>query len=180
MQFLTFSYSSVTFFLPLSAKLAFTLKILRHLIPYFFEKEPMAVVTDSELKERIKEVKQQPNALQAMQYALDVMAQRYDSKAFDSVFHISKLFDRGVNKLWKRTGFMHCTQQNYLLRTLLVKGNKISDENIRLGYSLVWGISPHQFLIVRYKGQEIALDPWNYGRGAKLGRFASGFGWTHL
>ena len=87
MQLSRNSYNYLTLQLPPTATLPGIMKILQHLIPYFFEKEPIPAIADSDLKQRIKEVKQQPDALQAMQYALDLLAARYDSKAFDSVFH---------------------------------------------------------------------------------------------
>ncbi len=156
------------------------MKRLQRLVPHYFQKEPISQITNRNLLHHINQIKSLPTAQDAINYALEVLATKYESKSFESVIYLHKLFDRDPNKLWTRSGFMHCTQQNYLLRILLVKGNKIADQNIQLGYSYVWHVSPHQFLIVHYKGQDIALDPWNYGRGANVGKFATGFGMSRL
>ncbi|MBI2613973.1 MAG: hypothetical protein HYW62_04350 [Candidatus Levybacteria bacterium] len=75
---------------------------------------------------------------------------------------------------------MHCTQQNFLLSVLLVESGWFSEKDLQLGHSLVWYISPHQYLKVKIDGSIIAADPWNYRFGASLGQFASGFGYSSL
>lgn len=154
--------------------------IAQHLVPNYFEKESIPNITDPDLLEEIQNIKRQPTAYQAIQYAMELLSHKYQSLRFKSFSRFWRIHEKDPNKLWKRTGFLHCTQQNYLLRVLLVKGNKIQDENIKLGYSLVWNVSPHQFLIVKYKGENLALDPWNYDRGAHIDAYAAGFGMKKL
>jgi len=156
------------------------MNILRLLVPNFFVKEPIPPITNPDLQAAILMIKRQPTALQAMQAGMELLSRKYESKRFQLLLQFWKIWEKDPNKLWARTGIMHCTQLNYLLRVLLVKGNKIQDTHIELGYSLVWYVSPHQFLIVKYKGNDIALDPWNYDLGAYLNTFASGFGFKQL
>ncbi|MBU1000149.1 hypothetical protein KKE78_01990 [Patescibacteria group bacterium] len=91
-----------------------------------------------------------------------------------------KAFETDPNKLWLQTGFMHCTHQNFLLRVLLIKSNWFPKEDIQLGYSLVWHISPHQYLKIKMNNKFIAADPWNHGFGIPLGYFATGFSYKSL
>jgi hypothetical protein len=61
-----------------------------------------------------------------------------------------------------------------------VKSGKARDNQVKLGYSFVWYVSPHQYLKVRVGEKWVAVDPWNYGRGAALGKYATGFGMRSL
>jgi hypothetical protein len=149
---------------------------LRLFIPHFFVKEPILEVTDPDLQNAIELVAGQPTLEMAMETALRIISNKYDSKRFETYIFFYKWFEVNPNSLWKRKGFLHCTQQNYLFRVLMVKSGYLNDEQIEYGYSLVGYISPHQFLKVHVGDRIIAVDPWNYNLGATLGKYATGFG----
>lgn len=150
--------------------------LLRHLVPHFFYKEPLGEITNPELLGAIETIRQLPSAEEALQKCLDLLSTRYRSMRFLTYLLFWRWFETDPNKLWNRLGPLHCTHQNFLLRVLMVKSGQVKDEDIELGYALVWHISPHQFLKFKVGGKTIAVDPWNYFFGAKLGTYASGFG----
>ncbi len=148
--------------------------------PHFFTKEPVPTITHLDLLKTIDTVKNCKTVEDAMQLALDILSKKYESKRFATYIFFFQLFEKDPNKLWQRTGFLHCTQQNFLFRILLIKSGWLKDDQIELRFSFVWYISPHQFLKVKLKEKTIAIDPWNYDLGAKFGQYASGFGFRSL
>lgn len=155
-------------------------RTLNAFVPYLFAKEPIPEISNPDFVECIERLRRQPTQLTAMQLGLEILSEKFESRRFKSLLYVNRAFEHDPNMLWYRKGFMHCTQQNELLRILLVKSGQVRDVDIRLGYSLVWYISIHQFLIVKVRDKnavrEVALDPWNYGLGASLGKYATGFG----
>ncbi|HSW89435.1 MAG TPA: hypothetical protein VLH19_01020 [Patescibacteria group bacterium] len=155
-------------------------KLLNLFIPHFFLKEEIPPIKNSDLLETINDVKNCHSLHEAMTSALQILSSKYQSKRFETYLFFHKLYEKDPNKLWKRSGFMHCTQQNYLFRVLLVKSGWLKEEQIQLGFSLIWYISPHQFLKIILPKGKIAVDPWNYAFGVPFGRYASGFGSKRL
>lgn len=156
------------------------MNLLQVLIPNFFEKEPIPDITNQELLAAITRVQQQPNIAAAMQEALDILSDKYESRRFSTWVYLWKAYEKDPNVLWTRRGFLHCTQQNYLFRILMVKSGKLSDDEITFGHSFVWYISPHQYLKIRMGDALIAVDTWNYQLGAKIDEYAAGFGVKRL
>jgi hypothetical protein len=151
--------------------------LLNFFLPHFFVKEPISEITDVDLLACITKLRQCSNVEVAMKQALKVIADRYDSKRFETYISFHKLYEKNPNILWQRLGFMHCTHQNYLFRVLLVKSGWLTEDQIELGFSLIWYISPHQYLKITLKdGVKIAVDPWNFNLGATYGKYAAGFG----
>lgn len=145
-------------------------------IPHLFSKEPIPDITNPDLLAAIARVRKTATVESAMQEALNILTAKYQSKRFRTYLLFWKAFEKDPNKLWERHGFLHCTQQNYLFRVLLVKSGKLRDDQITLGFSFVWDISIHQYLKISYEGKIIAVDPWNYLYGIPLGKYATGFG----
>lgn len=146
------------------------------MVPFFFFKAPLTKITNQNLQKTINQLKQAPSAEAATKQALEILKAKYDSGTVRTYFFFWMATQSDPNVLWDRKGFMHCTQQNHLLRLLLVKSEQVEERDIRLGYSLIWYISIHQYLkITLEKDRTVGVDPWSYGRGAKWNEFASGF-----
>src|SRR5258706_14205209 len=94
--------------------------LLRTLVPHFFTKEPILVITNPSFLAAIAEVKKQPTEEAAMRKALDILADKFESKRFETYLLYWRLFEKDSNKLWDRHGFLHCVQQNDLFRILMV------------------------------------------------------------
>jgi len=149
--------------------------VLRKIIPNFFLKEPLYKVNNNDLHAAIKQLKKLPTAT-AVERAMDILSEKYECQRIVGAFMLWKLYESDPNKLWERKGHTHCTQLNYLLRLMLVRSGHLKDSDIKFGYSLVFYISPHQYLLVTINDKEVALDPWNYDLGASVGKYAVGFG----
>ena len=87
-----------------------------------------------------------------------------------------RVWEIDLNKIWLRSGFLHCTAMNYLLRILLIKSGWFKEDDIRLGFSMIWYISIHQYLKVRLAPAEwMKVDIWYHYYGKKLGDYGHGF-----
>ncbi len=65
---------------------------------------------------------------------------------------------------------------NWLLKILLVGSGWFSEDDIRERWTLIWGISPHQYLTVRLKeGRVLHVDVWGRTYGVPFGDYAHGF-----
>lgn len=150
------------------------------MIPHLFSKKPIGEITNLDLQRAIEHVKHASSKKDALDRAFELIVTRYQGYRFRTYIYFWKAFEADPNKLWKRVGFMHCTHQNFLLRLLLIKSGWFLEEDILLGYSLVWDISLHQYLKIKVDNKVIAADPWNHRFGVPLGFFASGFGYKPL
>ncbi len=137
-------------------------------------KEPIGSITNKDLLRAISEVKHAPSQREALECAFQIIVERYQGYRFHTLL-FWKAVERDPNVLWTRTGFMHCTQQNFLLRVLLIESGWFADKAIDIHWTLYWYVSPHQYLTIRLLDRMIAADPWNYRFGTTLGRHAFGF-----
>jgi len=148
------------------------------MIPNFFYKTTLiGEIENTDLQNAIKHVHEPSTKKEALEKAFELITNRYKGYRFFTYLFFWKIFEINPNILWQQTGFMHCTQQNFLLRILLVKSGWFTEEDIKFGYSLVWYISPHQYLKVNLNNHIVAVDPWNHRFGVPLGKYAAGFGY---
>lgn len=84
-----------------------------------------------------------------------------------------KIFDRDLNRIWKRTEFLHCTHMNWLLKIVLVHSGKFAERDVQERWTFLSGISPHQYSRVRLKdGRMINVDVWASTYGIPFGGHA--------
>ena len=89
-----------------------------------------------------------------------------------------KIFDAFVsdlNKICARNSFLHCHNLNYLLRVSLIKSGFFDEEDIKLRWSFVRYISPHQYMSIAVGDKVIDVDLWGKAQGIEFGDYAHGF-----
>jgi len=146
------------------------------MIPHLFSKQQLPRITNKDLNLAIDQVKKQKNQEQAVKKSLEIITSKFVGYRFRTYIYFWKLFDSDPNTTWSRKGdFMHCHHQNLFLRILLVKSGWFEDSDISHGYSLVWYISPHQYLRIQMEDKIVGVDPWNQAYGARWDEHASGF-----
>lgn len=152
-----------------------------YIIPNFLTKEPLPEITNTNLIAAIDTVRKSSSKKEALEKAYQQITNRYRGYRFLTYTLFWRIFEADPNKLWNRKKFLHCTQQNFLLRTLLIKSGWFTEDDLNLGYSLVCYFSPHQFLKVKINDiTYIAVDTWAYHFGAPMGYYAGGFGYKSL
>ena len=137
--------------------------------------------------ERYKIPKKLPNKLQKVvnelkgKSKIDILKGSYDtittkfvSSNWKTYTHLPELFQKNIDELWDRN-FLYCTQQTFLIRTILIKTGKFKEEDIKLKRGLTHWLSPHRWLSVRIKNKWIDVDPWGRSYGIPFGKNAHGF-----
>ena len=84
------------------------------------------------------------------------------------------LFNKNLNNIWAKKGFLPCHTFNYLTRLLLVKSRIFNDHEIKIKHSFL-NFSIHQYMEIKVKNKWLKLDPWAHGIGIKFGDYARFF-----
>lgn len=121
-------------------------------------------------------VRQTSSQRECLKKAYALLTQKYYGNRLQTVTHFAELFPRSLEEVWSRSGFLHCTNMNWLLRVLLVKSGHFSEEDVVTRWTLLWYVSPHQFLhITMHDGQKLYIDAWAKAYGIPFGEYAHGF-----
>lgn len=146
------------------------------MIPNFFKKQPIPEKLPTEMEKIIQVLKATTSQEGCLRLAHETLISKYYGSRLKTYGRIYEIFETDVERLWSKSGFLHCHVLNYLLRILLIKSGWFSDDDIKLKYSLVWYISPHQYLQIKTKENKVInVDIWSYIYGNKLGDYARGF-----
>ena len=124
----------------------------------------------------VNKLKKSRNKYDCLRKAYYVLSRKNRGYKLRTYTRLPELFICNVNKLWKKKGFMHCTNINYLLRILLVKSGFFNEKDIKSKWTLIGYFSPHQYLKIRLnKNKFVNIDVWAKPYGIKLGDSAHGF-----
>jgi len=146
------------------------------MIPNLFSKARIPDEIPPLMQAAIKKLRKSKNKEECLRCAYDLLAKKYQGKRWSTYTRFFKLFDTNLERIWNRNGFLHCTTLNYLMRILLVKSGFFKDEDLKLRWSMVWYISPHQHLNVRINSKRVIhVDLWGKSYGIKFGDYSRGF-----
>ncbi len=142
----------------------------------FLSKTEIPETLPDEMREMINEIKRSPNQEQCLGISYEIMTGRYRGYRLRTFTRFFQIFTFDVKELWNKTGFMHCHNMSYLMRILLVESGFFNNNDIENKWTLVWYISPHQYLRVKLNnGEYINIDIWGATHGVKFGEYAHGF-----
>ena len=120
-------------------------------------------------------LKQTTSQEQCLQEAYSLLTKKYHGNRMKTLLRFPDLFPRSIDEPWLRSGFLHCTNLNWILRTLLVNSGHFSAQDVRTRWTLLWFISPHQYLQIAMKDEEkINIDVWAKVYGIPFGDYAHG------
>jgi hypothetical protein len=107
--------------------------------------------------------------------AYDVLTTRYHGDRLKTVGRLWQLYPSSMSSLWKRKGFLHCTNANRLLHFLLIESGHFTDHDIKLPWTIILPGSPHQYLRARIGKAWINVDIWAKAYGIAFGSYAKGW-----
>ena len=122
----------------------------------------------------IEDLRKSKNKRECLTKAYLILTSKYPGSRVKTYVLFHKAFNNDVNKLW-RESFLHCTSTNYLLRILLIKSGLFKDEDIIPKWTLVYYLSPHQYLNIKLDKKHVNVDLWGKSYGIKFGDYARGF-----
>ncbi|MDO8623838.1 MAG: hypothetical protein Q7R54_00570 [bacterium] len=131
----------------------------RAVIPHLgFIPEKIPAVIPSELQSKIEELdfsSKDNNDFLQKSYAY--ITQKYTGSRLKTITR----FWRAFGDVYKKDpGFLPCTGQNFLLRTLLVKSGRFQEDDIKVK-TVPLNFFIHQYLAVRVDGVWVDVDPWS-------------------
>jgi hypothetical protein len=113
---------------------------------------------------------------ECLRMAYDILTAKYYGDRLKTVLRFPELFPSSPEALWQRSGFLHCTNFNRLLKILLVQSSHFAATDIRFRWTLIWYVSPHQYVRVRMNdGHIIPIDAWANRYGIQFGDYTHGF-----
>lgn len=141
----------------------------------FFSKTSLPNLLPEEMEKVVNQLKQSLNKEDCLRKTYDILIKKYHGCHFKTYLKLYEVFSSDIYKLWKKKGFMHCTNINYVMRILLIASGFFKEEDIRLKWTLIWYVSPHQYLQIKINGKWLNIDVWAYAHGIKFGDNAHGF-----
>ncbi|PIR05407.1 hypothetical protein COV56_03025 [Candidatus Kuenenbacteria bacterium CG11_big_fil_rev_8_21_14_0_20_37_9] len=140
-----------------------------------FSKTPIPDVLPNEMQKIINEIKKSLNKEECLKSAYKLLVAKYRGYRVMTYLKFFDVFKHDIGAFWSKNGFLHCTNINYVMRTLLVKSGFFTEDDIRLRWTQIWYISPHQYLQVKIDDKWINIDIWVHAYGIKFGDHSHGF-----
>jgi len=145
------------------------------MIPNLLFKRKIPKNIPENIQKIIDEVKKSKNKEECLRKAYELLSNRYRGYRYRTYTHFFDLF-QSFEKICKRTGFLHCTNLNYILRVVLVKTDFFKDSDIKQKITFITYFSIHQYLNVKINEKKaINVDLWGKAYGIKFGDYAHGF-----
>ncbi len=141
----------------------------RIFIPHMgFRKENITDVPTS-IKRMITHFKKRAHDRKAYFYAVCTFLTRHFHGEKRRVWKEFSLLFKDIRYLWKKKGFLPCTQFCHLLRIFLVKSGLFREEDIKI-HHMFHSFSIHQYLLVRVDKRWMPVDLWAYRYGVPIGK----------
>lgn len=140
-----------------------------------FLKTPVPDVLPDEMQKIVDEMKKSLNKDDCLKMAYNIMIEKFRGYRIKTYLKLFDVFESDIAVLWNKNGFLHCNNMNYILRILLIKSGFFVEDDIRLRWTQIWYISPHQFVQVRIDGKWINIDIWAHAYGINFSDNAHGF-----
>ena len=127
------------------------------------------------LEKAVLQVKSASSKKEAVLCAYNLLNKRFSGGHIKTYLLLFRVFEKDLCRMWARGGYAHCTSLNTLLRVLLVKSGHFSSHEVRLVWTSVWFISPHQYVQVLIDNTWVDVDLWAHFIGIPFGKYARGF-----
>jgi hypothetical protein len=142
---------------------------------YLFGKNKLPDELKGEIEKSVISLCKLESKEKVLEKAYEIITTRYHGQKMATLIKAKSIFSAGAQDLWNRSGFLHCTNQNYLLTLLLIKSGHFTENDIRPKWTLLWGFSPHQYLRVKLSNNKFMdVDAWSAIYGIELGYHAHG------
>lgn len=138
-------------------------------------KTPIPDKLPKQMQETINELKKSLDKNDCLKQAYEILTAKYRGQRIKTYTKLFNVFSKDIDKMWSQAGFLLCANINYLMRTLLIKSGFFNNSDIALKWTMVWHVSPHQYIHVIINNKKINIDVWASSRGIKFGDYARGF-----
>lgn len=140
------------------------------ILDYFTASTPKKVPRS--MQSTLVALKKTKSKKECLAKAHKILTTKYYGSSLLTYFPFWRLF-WSIERSWQHTGFLQCTGQNNILRTLLIKSGHFKESDIVPTWTRCWFISPHQYLRVKIDGKWVAVDVWSsHVYGFSIGKHA--------
>ncbi|MES2224040.1 MAG: hypothetical protein V4469_03880 [Patescibacteria group bacterium] len=148
--------------------------LLRLTVPHLgFSKVAVPDSIPSELNSKITEYNQiSKTDNEFLRNCYGYVTTKYKGSRIKTITEFWSAFGDTLNK---SEGFLPCTNQNYLLRVMLIKSGRFTEEDIQV-IVVPLNFFIHQYLRVKADGNWIDVDPWSNFLNVSFGKKLSYFG----
>lgn len=123
----------------------------------------------------IEYLKQAKNQRECLERIYIILIDRYKGEKFRTYLELGQLLIKDPTTLWNKK-YLICLKTNYLMRIFLTASGFFKNEDIKAKWTLIYFISPHQYLRIKMaNGEFINIDIWGANNGIKFGDYARGF-----
>lgn len=143
------------------------------MIPFLFKKERIPLLIPKEMQDFADKLSRLKSKEKCLRSAYDFIRGKFTARKLSTFTKFNRLFVKDIFKLWKyskKDKFLHCTQQNFLLRVLLIKSGKFKEKDIHLKNFIHTKFFVHQFLRVKVDKKWIIVDVWFSYLGVPFGK----------
>lgn len=142
----------------------------RLVVPYYgFTKTKLPTKLPADWQVVVDDLKKTSKTQEAyLRNAFNYMTDHYVGGRFETFRYFFYMFE---NPFVHKGGFLQCHLQNYLLRTLLVKGGMFEEKDIEVHTEFL-NFFTHQYLRVKVGDKWITIDPHTYSLGVPFGEKA--------
>lgn len=128
------------------------------------------------MAEAISILKKSTGKEECLRRAYAMLTNKYEGHRTETYLRLWEGVTANPFTLWRRSGFLHCTNMNYLLRLLLVRSGFFSEQDIELKWTALYYCSPHQYVRVKIGSDNwVNVDVWGKAFGVEFGDYAKGF-----
>tara|TARA_Y100000310_G_scaffold16508_1_gene16443 strand:+ start:247 stop:690 length:444 start_codon:yes stop_codon:yes gene_type:complete len=133
-------------------------------------------VKDEEIPQEMMDIINENNKaktdLDYLKYAYYEIGSRYSSKPYYYLREqYSEIYETNVTEIWEGTSDRPSTIQNYMLKLMLIKSGRFTEDDIKVVNTRCGNIlrTPHQYLQVKVDDRWINVDVWDMEKPHKFG-----------
>lgn len=142
-----------------------------------FKKTELQQMCPPDMEQIIFRLQACKDKISCLRMAYDELVERFHWDRLKTFLHLKDLFAHNLDYLWSQQ-FLHCTNSNYLLRHLLIASGHFREKDIELRWTLIFYISPHQYVKALVDGKRIDVDIWASSYGIAFGDHSHWFHWS--
>lgn len=136
---------------------------------------PLPQESPEKMHPALADLQRSKDQMDCLHKTYNLLTKKYRGYRVKTYTRIFDIFEKNLGILWNKTGFLHCTNINYIMRFLLIQSGFFKEKDIRTKWTLLWYISPHQYLQIRINTTWVNIDVWAYTYGIRFGDYAHGF-----
>ncbi len=144
----------------------------RLFIPFMgFRKEKIPRKLPRRIQRRIHLLrKRSKNKQDYLKKTYNYLTRRYHGKRNTVLKRPGLWWEKNLQTIWSRKGFLPCHTFTHMMRIFLVKSRMFKEKDVRVNHTFYW-FNIHQYLEVRVKKKWHKVDAWAKGIGIKFGDY---------